>query len=257
MSKSLPFWDIFKKSFVLLFSNLDIFVRIVWPIIALYFALNWLVAWGLVHHLIADWCIVLFSVIASLYWHRFLILDDRAIPAVPLRLDKVVWKYFAFVAAFSLATKSLIMIAAMGLEQLPIKECAAILKGKINIENVPLAGLVIVIGVVRFRLAMILPAMAVGHAGMSLKKSWCLTQGQTRPIILLVLLYWGCMKGFAYGWEMLRRFAYPINGLLGDIIGYMGFFLAHSLMVLLPVGALALSYAFLTRQEAEMQITQE
>ena len=117
-------------------------------------------------------------------WHRYILRDELSPSAgAALRLDGLVWRYFGNVLLISLILFAVMFIAGLPLILIAAAGGAATLAViLIFIIVVPL------VGTAFFRLAIKLPAVALGREDFSLTDAWEATRGNTLALFLLFLL---------------------------------------------------------------------
>ncbi len=103
-----------------------------------------------------------FSVIA-VYWHRSILLQENSIRGIPIRIDAVVWRYIGYCILIGLiwAALWLAIIAVAGV----VSVAAQAASGTQVILGILLIPLFLWLGVVTFRLSLVLPAAAIGQRG--------------------------------------------------------------------------------------------
>lgn len=148
-------------------------------------------------------------------WHRYILRDELSLGAgAALRLDGLVWRYFGNVLLISL-----ILIAAMLIAGLPLILVAA--AGGAATLAVMLIFIVVVplIGTAFLRLAIKLPAVALGREDFSMKDAWEATRGNTLPLFLLFLLNLLILFGFVAILALLQAILSSL-GLFGTIVEF-------------------------------------
>lgn len=121
--------------------------------------------------------------ILAVYWHRNILLHETEAPAVPLRFDAPVWRFIGYMLALALVVFAVTFAGAMAAVALSGGSSGG--AATIGLVMIPL-----VLGAMTlmFRLALALPAAAVGDRKTGLRRSWALTRGNTPRLFAIQLL---------------------------------------------------------------------
>jgi hypothetical protein len=116
-------------------------------------------------------------------WHRYILRDEIPRGSEVLRLDETVWRYFGNMLLILLSVMAVLLIAAIplsiiaALAQSPALGVVATL-----VLGVPIAGALFL------RLAVKLPAIALGRTDFFMRNAWQATEGNNAPVVLLFVL---------------------------------------------------------------------
>jgi Flp pilus assembly pilin Flp len=125
----------------------------------------------------------LFLSIMAIYWHRNILMEETAVPAMPLRFDAYVWRYIGYGLLLALITVGIITAGTTA--------AIALFTG-VGSQRTAMAALLIpsfvIMLLVTGRLSLVLPAAAVGDRATGLRRSWQMTAGNSWRIVGLYLL---------------------------------------------------------------------
>jgi len=184
-----------------------------------------------------------------------ILLNETHAPAVPLRFDGLIWRYVGYwilmiliIFLFVLVGGSLIGIIMTLSGGLPAvastgETGATIL---IFLFMIPFSLWLLV---VFFRFSLVLPAAAIGRRGFGLRMAWNLTRGNSWQILKINLPI--VVFGFVVG-LVLFFISLSVGYMSGGVPIWL-FLLANTfvnyIFVLLGIGVLSLSYAYLTQEQ--------
>lgn len=240
MDRTLPPWKTFLKAFALLRERPRFALHIGWPYLLLSVLVGLAIDGGVlsaprvaagdapvpgnaieVGEELADVALtlaqlLLWSVLA-VFWHRNLLLGERAAPSVPLRFDRPLGRYILQGLKLSLVTIgfAVLLVASLLAAAFTLPGFADALRTQDMLVLLPAAlPWLLVLMVVTFRLGLALPAAAVGEAGFGLRDSWRATRGHTLSIaalqtfVMVLGVGWGAIA-FAAGQLIAGQVAVP------------------------------------------------
>ena len=199
--------------------------------------------WGLPAFLLFGF---LFSVLA-VYWHRSILLGEHSPGKFPLRFDRVVWRYILFGIGMVLWTILLSVVATLIVGFLGFMMLGAGVQIAVLFFGIPLF---FYIGILMFRLSLVLPAAAIGYQNFGFGAAWRISRGHSWQFLAIILLMFGL--SIVLGFLMLAVLltvgspAYVMFASLPKSLTLTLEAVFYAAQTLISIGVLSLSFAYLT-----------
>ena len=199
--------------------------------------------------------------IIAVFWHRNILLNETHAPGVPLRFDGLIWRYVGYCILMFLI---IFLIVLVGGSLIGIIMTLSGGLPAVASSGIPGASILMFLFmflfmipfllwflVVFFRFSLVLPAAAIGRRGFGLRMAWNLTRGNSWQIqkINLPIIVFGIVVGL-----VLFFISFSVGYMSGGVPIWL-FLLANTfvnyILVLLGIGVLSLSYAYLTQEQPQ------
>ena len=273
MENELPPWKIFTKAISLIWEKRLFALYISFPVILLYTVTGVAMDLGMIETPTPDllneqgpqepspgqmlWSLpfglllsFLFAGVA-VYWHRSILLGEHAVGTIPLRFDRVLWRYILYAIG---------MILWMLMFGLTFGVIFGVLGGILSVAGadttvgamlfVAFLPFLIFLAIVMFRLSLTLPAAAIGLEDFGFRKAWEISRGHNWQILAIVLLMFGLsiLIGLTLG-ALLLIFGLPALALFASLPKSLTLSLEavfYAAQMLISIGVLSLTFAYLT-----------
>ncbi|MDA7948738.1 MAG: DUF898 domain-containing protein [Hyphomicrobiaceae bacterium] len=273
MEIELPPWKIFTKAISLIWEKRLFALYISFPIILLYLLTGVAMDLGMIEKppfVLAEeqgarnptfsqflWGLPVallfgfFLAVIAVFWHRSILLGEHAVGNVPLRFDRVVWRYIFYVIGVFLW--AMILIVALMLISTVIGLAFSATGAGSAFDYLLVICFIpffLYLAIVVFRLSLTLPAAAIGHADFGFRAAWDISRGHNWQFLAILFLMFGLgiIVGFAlvgitliFGEPALALYASLPKSLTLTLEAVL-----YAAQTLISIGVLSLSFAYLT-----------
>lgn len=156
-------------------------------------------------------------------WHRYVLLDEVVRTSEILTPDGKTWRYLGNILLIAL-----LMILIQSFVAIPVRFLAGGTAAGGIVEFVVSLALLIISGVLTYRLSVKLPAIALGRHDFRFAHAWEATRGNSRPlafVFLIQLVVSIAIVVVVYLLMLALMFVHPVLGIIGFAIYFVCFWL--------------------------------